>query len=125
MSKADAIALKFQAARGKLMEATFPDTYVIRRVTQVDDGYGGYTDVVTDVEPGGRCMLQIAGMSGGPNENGTIVLTRSPMTAKLPYTSTITDDDTIVINNRAMNVLDVRRGGEWGLFTEVDVEEVS
>ena len=124
MSKADAIALKFQAARAKLEDATFPDTYTIRRTQLVDDGYGGYTPAEVDAETG-RCMLQIAGVTGGPDENGTIVLTRSPMTAKLPYGSSITDNDALEINGRAMNVLDVRRGGEWGLFTEVDVEEVS
>jgi len=124
MSKADALTPKFHAARGKLADAVFADEYVIERVTMVSDGYGGRTEQRVEIERG-RCKLDVSGRLGGPMVHNGQVVEIAPMTALLPYDADLEPDDALTINDRAMRVIDVRRGGEWGLFTSAEVEEAS
>src|SRR5690606_41341825 len=67
-----------------------------------------------------RCKLDVSGRLGGPMVHNGQVVEIAPMTALLPYDADLEPDDALTINDRAMRVIDVRRGGEWGLFTSAD-----
>jgi len=122
MNAADRITPKFHAARGKLEDKLFADEYVLEGMVPVDDGYGGRVMTRVEIERD-RCKLEVSGRLGGPIVRDGVVVEVAPMRALLPYDSQIEPTHELTINGRAMRVLDVRRGGEWGLFTEVEIEE--
>ncbi len=125
MTDADRIAARFQAARPIFAEKFHADTYAITRTTRVADGSGGYTDTEAVVESG-RCSLDVARYRGSESVAGSGVVTSiAAYTAELPIDSVLTASDTLAINGRAFNVIDVKRGGEMGLFTEATLEEAS
>lgn len=122
MTDADRIAARFQAAAPIFAEKFHADTYAITRITSVPDGYGGSTTTEAVVETG-RCALDVARFRGSERPGGGDVVTSiSTYTVELPYATTLTAADTLTINGRAFNVIDVKRGGEMGLFTEATVE---
>lgn len=121
--RADAIAARFQAAAPKLADAFHADAYEIVRVERVPDGSGGYTDEPVVIESG-YCALDVARFRGTERlAGGDVVTSIATYTVELPTVTMLTAADTLAIGGRVFNVIDVKQGGEMGLFTEATVEE--
>jgi hypothetical protein len=123
--RADAIAARFRTAAPTFAAAFHADAYEIVRTERVPDGSGGWTVTERAVETG-WCSLDVARFRGSERPaGGDVVTSIAAYTVELPIDSTLTAADTLVINGRPFNVLDVKRGGEMALFTEATVEERS
>lgn len=117
----DNAAIFREEAAPIIAEQFHADEYEIVRVERVSDGYGGWTETETVVEAG-RCFLDTSG-AGREVVGGSVVEAISPYTAELPYDSAVSETDTLVINGRPFDITSVVRGGEFGMFAEVTLEE--
>ncbi len=123
-ARADRIMAKLAAARSKFAGAFHPDAYSLIRRVETQDAEGGTTVVDSTVESG-RCRLTVSQQMGGERTSGGIaVMSESRLTAELPIESLVTESDTLQINGRTFSISDVNRGGGFGLFTVVDLEEL-
>ena len=122
MTDADRIAARFQAARPIFAEKFHADSYEVTRTVRIPDGSGGSTTTESVVESG-RCSLDVARFRGSERPGGGDVVTSiAAYTVELPIDTALTAADTLTINGRAFNVIDVKRGGEAALFAEATVE---
>lgn len=121
---ADEIAQVFREEAGPIIAQHFhADTYVIYSVTTSPDGYGGTTEVETQVESG-RCVLERRNNTSGVREISQMILTESDYLAELSNPeSVLTTNHIIAINGRRFDVQDVQREGKAGMFTYAALNE--
>ena len=124
MTLADEIAATLATeAAPAIIEAFFADTYQIVRDASVPDGSGGET-VTPVVVATGRCRLVPADRLGREGVRGDRIEAASPYVAQLPKNAPVFASDTLRINGRDFAIVDApKRGGGFGLFTEVSLEE--
>ena len=122
---ADQLDSVWAEARSIFADAFHTDVYQIVRSEQVEDGYGGSSFTENVVEEG-RCVLEVRNIMGGERQTagGSLMTTVSRYSVTMPIASVVKTDDTLIVNGRRFDVKDVKRGGDWGLFANVDVEEV-
>lgn len=100
----------------------FVDDYEITRTTTVPDGSGGTTETDAVVESG-RCSLEVTQQRGTEAPaGGGVVVSIATYTALLPIDSVLTAADTLTINGREFDVIDVKRGGALESFAEATLE---
>lgn len=120
---ADDIAAIFREEAAPIFAEHFhADRYELVEVVTTDDGWGGSTTEETVVESG-RCALDMTSMKGGETVRDDIGLVETAYTAELPRTSIATPSHTLKINGRTFDVVDVKRDGNFGMFTMVACEE--
>jgi len=127
VTRADDIAATFATRLApKIAENFHADTYeVLRGTNRVADGYGGHTETPNVVSTG-RCRLVPADRLGREGVRGDRVEAVSPYVAQLPKDADVLATDTLRINGRTFQIVDEpKRGGGFGLFTEVSLEERS
>jgi len=123
MTAADELDEVWAEARAELAENLHSDDYSVLRTAYVSDGRGGRTETQTEIESG-KCMLTVSNAtSGGATLVSDLALKLTSYQASLPITSSVTVTDTLVINGRSFSVRDVKRGGDWGIFTVVQLIE--
>lgn len=120
----DDITAAWNEARPILADAFHPDDYEIERMVRVPDGYGGHTNQPQTVESG-KCSLTAATRVGAEGAQGSVTVSVSNYTVELPIESTLVASDTLYVNGRKFNVIDVLQGGDHEIFVTANVEEVS
>lgn len=118
----DDVTAAWDAARPILADAFHPDAYAVMRKTRTPDGYGGYTDVESQVESG-RCALNVSGRSGDEGAHGPLTLSKSIYEVEMPITSGVKPSDVLMIHGRTFDVIAVTRGGDHEIFTVATAEE--
>ena len=121
MTTADDLDAVWASVRPVIEDAFHSDTYTIERPTLTSDGRGGTTTVATEVESG-KCSLVVAGQQGQEYISGSGVAASTPYWVDLPWATTITERDAIVINGRRFAIVTVKREGDWGLTVRADLE---
>ncbi len=71
----------------------------------------------------GDCVLRVDTNRSGQRVSSDLVVTTTAYVAELPIASMLMTTDTLKVNGRTFDVQDVKRGGEWGLFTQVQMVE--
>lgn len=122
MTTADDLDSVWADARAALADAFHTDVYEVWRGVDVSNGRGGNTKDMSLVESG-SCVLRVEPMRSGEHVAADLALTTTLYTAELPIDSVLVTTDDLKINGRTFDPLDVKRGGDWGLFAEVRMLE--
>ncbi|HEU0163628.1 MAG TPA: hypothetical protein VFQ54_01215 [Thermomicrobiales bacterium] len=122
MSTANDLDPVWADARAILADAFHTDTYEIWRPTDASNGRGGNAKTLAQIESG-DCVLRVDTNRSGQRVSSDLVVTTTAYVAELPIASMLMTTDTLKVNGRTFDVQDVKRGGEWGLFTQVQMVE--
>lgn len=122
MNGADDLDAVFAAAGAVIAEATFTDTYTIKRPTTTTDGRGGTTITTSDIETGGKCALWANQTQSREYISGQRIVSSADYLAELPLATTLTQADEIEINGRRFNVTGVKRDGDWATSVIAELE---
>lgn len=110
--------------RGLVETLAFHDTYALKRDTSTPDSAGGWTTVEATVESGG-CDVR-AGLSQ-PDEREVAgrVQAAAPYVITLPYATSATGSDRLLVAGRTFEIIDVLKDGFLGVDARAVCEEVS
>ena len=103
---ADRIAAKVASLRPLYQELAMPDWCEVVRSTPTADGRGGITTIDTVVEST-RCALSVSQRSGTEGPRADQITGISVYTCDLPWSSLLTDADTLRVNGRDFTVTSV------------------
>jgi hypothetical protein len=106
VSVADRIAAKVEALRPRYEDVAMPDWCEVVRPVQTADGRGGHTAVPTVVEQT-RCVLSVSQRSGTEGIASDQLVGITVYTCDLPFSTLLTEDDTLRINGRDFAVVSV------------------
>lgn len=123
MTSADDLDPVWAEAAGIFADAFWSDDFEIWRPTETSDGRGGTT---TTLEPkgSGKCSLEVAQTQSGERTTDAMTMTVSTYVAELPIDVDLQTTDELRINGRRMNIIDIKRAGNWGIFAQVMLEEM-
>lgn len=110
--------------RGLVETLAFHDSYALKRDTSTSDSAGGTTTVEATVESGG-CDVT-AGLSR-PDEREVAgrVQASAPYVITLPYATSATASDRLLVGGRTFEVIDVLKDGFLGTDARAVCQEVS
>lgn len=125
---ADEIAEAFQEAAPEFAGNFHPDTFQVERVPVGPDGLPGIPDgsggriVDPVIVASGRCRLDVT-TRGAERASGALIVAVTSYEVELPLDVDLKATDTLYVNGRKFAVIDIRRGGEFEMFTVAGVEE--
>lgn len=103
-------------------DAALPDTYQVRRTTTASDAAGGQT-VTTAITSTGACRLR-PGITPAEQVIADKLDVVAPVVVVLPVAAAVVVNDTLLINNRAFQVVGVIRGGAWAICMQAVSKEI-
>ena len=103
---AERIAAKVAGLRDRYVDLAMPDWCEVVRPTQTADGRGGTTTIDTVVEST-RCALSVSQRAGTEGPRADQMVGVSVYTCDLPWSSLLTDADTLRVNGRDFTVTSV------------------
>jgi len=102
--------------------AALPDTCTISRRTLVSDGAGGYTETWTTAASGVACRLAVA--QAAERILADRVVHEGGFVVTLPYGTSVTSKDRIVVGARTFEVAGVA-SGSWETAVRATCSEVT
>lgn len=122
MTAADEFDDVWAEAAALFEENLWSDDYAVKRPEEVEDSSGGYTSTLSTLETG-KCSLEVDETQSGERQANGLLVTTSTYRASLPRTTVAQTGDTLVINGRTFNVVDIKVGGHWATEAEARLEE--